>query len=327
MPIPTARLACALLLAAYAPWSDPVLAQPYPSRAIHLVVAAEPGGQSDAMARAIAPTFARTLGQPLVIENRTGAGGTIGAQSVAQSKADGYTLLIGGLNNMVLAGLLRADLSYVGANDFLPLGGLIRVPYGIAVSNRMPVRNVAELAVYARAHPGRISFASGGTGSTSHLAIELLKSRLALDMLHVPYRGLVASLPDLIEGRIDLLATDLALLLPLARAGSIRIIAVGGARRAATAPHIPTVAEQGVPGYEIEPWYGLFAPAGLSSDIADLLSLSLAEALRSAEVHKVLLDQGYEPMPIAGAALHELAVSEMRKYAELIDKAGLAHSQ
>jgi tripartite-type tricarboxylate transporter receptor subunit TctC len=279
------------------------------------------------MARAIAPTFTRKLGQPVVIENRIGAGGTIGAQSVAQARADGYTLLIGGINTLVTAALQRPDLQYAPATDFVPLGGLIRVPYAIAVAARIPVHSVAELAAYARAHPGEISFASGGTGSTSQLAIELLKSRLELNMLHVPYRGIIAALPDFIGGRVDLLATDLAILLPLQKAGSIRIIATGGAQRASMAPDIPTVAEQGVPGYEIQPWYGLYAPSGTPREIAEMLSDSLSEALRSDQVRKVLVDQGYELMPLSPASLRELSITETRKYADLLDKTGLRNSR
>ena len=307
--------------------SPPSTAQPYPNRPIHLVVAAEPGGQSDAMARAIAPSLARTLGQPLVIENRTGAGGTIGAQSVAQARADGYTLLIGGINNIVMAPLLRSDLRYAPATDLLPLGGIIRVPYGIAVTSRIPVNDLTELAAYARAHPGELSFASGGTGSTSQLAIELLKSGLALDILHVPYRGIVAALPDLVSGRVDVLATDLALLLPLARSGGVHLIAVGGARRAAAAPQIPTVAEQGLPGYAIEPWYGLFAPAGIPKPIAESLSRALAEALQSDDVRQALLAQGCEPTLMSAEALRALAVAEAAKYAGVVEAAGLRPSQ
>ncbi|TMG86550.1 MAG: tripartite tricarboxylate transporter substrate binding protein [Betaproteobacteria bacterium] len=315
-----------IALAGYALASQPLAAQPYPNRAIHIVVAAEPGGQSDLMARAIATSFTRTLGQPVVIENRTGSGGTIGAHNVAQARADGHTLLIGGINNMVLATLLRSDLPYAPA-DLLPLGGMIRVLYGIAVTSRIPVKDLAEFAAYARAHPGEVSFASGGTGSSSQLAIELLKSRLALDMFHVPYRGILAAMPDLVSGRVDMLATDLALLLPLEKAGSIHLLAVGGARRASAAPQIPTVAEQGLPGYAVEPWYGLFAPVRIPKEIADTLSRALAEALRSDEVRKVVLAQGYEPMPLSGEALRALAAEETKKYAAIVEAAGLRNSQ
>ncbi len=306
--------------------TEPLRAQTYPDRAIHVVVA-EAGAQSDVMARVIAPSLTRTLGVPIVVENYTGAGGTIAAQRVVQARADGYTLLIGGVNNMVLATLLRSDLRYTPATDLLPLGGIARVPYGIAVTRRIHAKNLAELFAYARAHPGELSFGSSGTGSSSQLAIELLKSRVALDMVHVPYRGTIAAIPDLVSGRIEVLACDLAILLPQAKAGTIDLVAVAGARRADIMPQLPTVAEQGLPGYAIEPWYGLFAPAGLSKDVADVLSRALANALRSNEVRQQFAAQGYEPLELSGDALRALASAETMKYAVVIERAGLRNSQ
>jgi tripartite-type tricarboxylate transporter receptor subunit TctC len=316
-----------IALAGLAFWSPLSPAEPFPDRPIHVVVANEPGGQSDALARAIASSFTRTLGQPLVIDYRPGAGGTIGAQGVAQARPDGCTLLIGGLNNVVLAPLLRSDLRYAPATDLLPLGGIVRVPYGIAVATRIPVKNLAELAAYARDHPGELTFASGGTGSTSQLAMELLRSRLALNLLHVPYRGIIAALPDLMSGRVDMLATDLAVLLPLARNGNIRIVAVGGAHRTALAPQIPTVAEQALPGYEVEPWYGLYAPAGVPEPISQKLSRALSDALDSEEIRQSLLAQGYELTALSAEALRALAAAETAKYAGVIDAAGMRQPQ
>ena len=323
----TGRIALgAAAVAACSLFSHASSAQPYPDRPIHIVVP-EAGAQSDVMARTLAPLLTRALGQPVVIDNRTGAGGTIAAQTVARARPDGYTLLIGGINNIVLATLLRNDLGYAPATDLRPLGGIARVPYGIAVSRRIPARNLPELVAYARAHPGELSFGSSGTGSSSQLAIELLKSQATLDMVHVPYRSSVKALPDLIGGRIDLIACDLAAQLPLAKTGSLRIVAVAGARRAEAAPQIATVAEQGFSGYAVEPWYGLFAPASMPDELADALSRALGEALRSAKVHRNFAAQGYEPMPISGDALRTLAASEVAKYAGLIDAAGLRHSQ
>lgn len=301
-------------------------AQVYPTRPIHIVVA-EPGTQSDAMGRAIAPSLTRMLGQPVVIENQGGAGGTIAAQRVAQAQRDGYTLLIGGVNNVVLATLVRARLSYAPATDLLPLGGIARVPYGIAITQSVPAENLTEFFAYARAHPGELSFGSSGAGSSSQLAVELLKARLGLDLLHVPYRGTTSALPDLIGGRIQVMASDLSLLLPQAKAGRIRLLAVTGAHRAEASPDTPTVAEQGVPGYAIEPWYGLFAPAGIPREVEDALSRALAEALNSDEVRKQLLAQGYEPLLLSGDALRGFAVEETAKYSDLIDAAGLRNSQ
>jgi tripartite-type tricarboxylate transporter receptor subunit TctC len=302
------------------------LGQAYPDRPIKIVVA-EAGTQSDVMARAIAPSLERGLGQPVVIDNHGGAGGTIGARRVVQARADGYTLLVGGVNNVVLATLLRPDLSYAPATDLVPLGGIARVPYGIAIASRIPAENLAEFIAYVRAHPGKLSFASSGTGSSSQLAIELLKSRAALDMLHVPYRNSVLAIPDLISGRIDLLAADLALLKRQAKQGTIRLIAVAGARRADAMPELPTVAEQGVAGYAIEPWYGLFAPAGIPAHVADMLSRALADALRSDDVRKQFATQGYEPLELSGKALRVRMGAETIRYRRVLDGAGIRIQQ
>jgi tripartite-type tricarboxylate transporter receptor subunit TctC len=316
-------LVATVALAACAALSPAARAQGYPERPIHVVVVA----QSATMMRALEPLLTRSLGTPIVIETIGGAGGTIAAQRVAQTRPDGYTLLVAGLNNIVLAPLLRSHPGYDPATDLKPLGGIASVPYGIAVGRGIPAENLRELIAYARAHPGELSFASGGAGSSSHLAIELLKSRAGIDMLHVPYRGTPLALPDLIAGRIDVVASDLAELLPHARAGEIRLVAVGGRQRAKTAPDVPTVAEQGLPGFAVEPWYGLYAPAGIPEEAAERLSSALAEALESEEVRRSFADMGREPMPLAPQALEAFAVSESAKYAALIDAAGLRNSQ
>jgi tripartite-type tricarboxylate transporter receptor subunit TctC len=296
--------------------------QTFPDRPIKILVA-EAGTQSDVMARAIAPSLERALGQPVVIDNRGGAGGTIAVQRLVQARSDGYTLLVGGINNVVLATLLRPDLPYAPATDLVPLGGIARVPYGIAIGNHIPAKNLGEFIAYARAHPGTLTFASSGTGSSSQLAIELLKSYAALDMLHVPYRNNILAIPDLISGRIDVLAADLAVLKRQAKQANIRLIANAGARRADAMPELPTVAEQGVAGYAIEPWYGLFAPAGIPADLAALLSRTLANALRFNDVREQFALQGYEPLELSGEALRVLMETETMKYRRLLDGAGI----
>jgi tripartite-type tricarboxylate transporter receptor subunit TctC len=323
----TRHVAIALVfVAASCALSSRASGEHYPDRPIHIVVP-ETGAQSDVMARALAPMLAHALGQPVVVENRTGAGGTVAAQAVARAHPDGYTLLIGGINNIVLAPLLRTDPGYAPADDLRPLGGIARVPYGIAVSRSIPAGNLSELIAFARAHPGKLSFGSSGTGSSSQLAIELLKSRARLDMVHVPYRGSPAAMPDLISGRIHVIACDLSAQLALAAKGDIRIVAVTGAKRAEAAPEISTVSEQGFAGYAVEPWYGLFAPTAIPNEIADALSRALDDALRSESVRKLFTAHGYEPMPIPAEALRALATSETSRYSVLIRAAGLSHSQ
>jgi tripartite-type tricarboxylate transporter receptor subunit TctC len=301
-------------------------AQTYPDRPIRIVVA-EPGTQSDLMVRALAPSLERTLGQPIVIENRGGAGGTIGAQRVVQARADGYTLLVGGVGNIVLAPLLRLELSYSPSTDLMPLGGIARVPYGIAIASRIPAANLAEFIGYARAHPGKLSFASSGIGSLSQLAIELLESRTGLDMLHVPYRNTVAAIPDLVSGRVDVLAGDLALLKRQARHGTIRVIAAAGPQRAELMPDLRTVAEQGLAGYSIEAWHGLYAPAGTPADVADLLARALADALGSDEVLSQFAAQGYEPLKLSAQAVRALIDADTLKYAHVLEGTAISEEK
>jgi tripartite-type tricarboxylate transporter receptor subunit TctC len=316
--IPAGAISIALSAGLAALLTALALAQTYPDRPIKIVVA-EIGTQSDLMTRAIAPSLERALGQPVVIDNRGGAGGTIGAQRVVQARADGYTLLVGGVNNIVLATLLRADVPYAPATDLVPLGGIARVPYGIAIASGIPAENLTEFIAYARTHPGKLSFASSGAGSSSQLAIELLKSRASLDILHVPYRNTVGAIPDLISGRIDVLAGDLSLLMRQAKQGPIRLIAVAGARRAEAMPELPTVAEQGFPGYAVEPWSGLFAPAGIPADVEETLSRALADALRSEDVGRKFATLGYEPLELSGTALRAMISTETIKYARVLD--------
>jgi tripartite-type tricarboxylate transporter receptor subunit TctC len=312
--------ALALGLAAVLATATPAFAgsEHFPERPIR-IVAAEPGAQSDSMARILAPAFRASLGQPILVENRPGAGGTISAQRVVQSRADGHTLLIGGANNMVLGPLLRRDLSYVPTRDLEPLGGIARLPYGIAVARHVEVADLRELVAYARAHPGKLAFGSSGIGSSSHLAIALLGARAELSMLHVPFRGSPVALNELVSGRIDLLAADLALLLPHARRGAVRLVAVTGTRRAEAAPAVPTVAEQGFPGYAVEPWYALYAPSGTPPEAIDAVSRALAGALRQPDVRQLLVAQGYEPLPLGAEAVRALMRADTVRFEAVLD--------
>lgn len=291
----------------------------FPLRTVRIVVPYMPGGMADLQARALAEELGRKWTRGVVVENRPGAGGTISAQRVVQSRADGYTLLIGGANNMVLAPLLRRDLAYAPTRDLVPLGGIARVPYGIAVATHVDVADLRELVAHARARPGRLAFGSSGIGSSSHLAIAMLCARADLEMLHVPFRGSPVALNELVSGRIDVLAADLALLLPQARRGKLRLVAVTGPHRAEAAPGVPTVAEQGLPGYAVEPWYALYAPSATPREAVDAVAQALAGALRQGEVPRMLAAQGYEPLPLSAQAIRSLMHDERLRYEAVVD--------
>lgn len=225
------------------------------------LLALQPGGPSDLLARALAPGFAEALGESVVVENRGGAGGSIAAQMALRGEPDGRTLLVGGANNMVMAPLLSRSADYDPYRDFAVVSPLATVPYALAASPHLGVSDLAGLVAAVRAAKQPLSAGSGGVGGSSHVAAELLFQRLAQPFLHVPYKGALLAMQEMVAGRIDLVATDLPVLLPLARDGKLRIVGVTGSQRSALAPDIRTLAEQGLTGFRIEPWYALFCRA------------------------------------------------------------------
>src|SRR6185295_4677366 len=229
--------------------------QPYPTRPIKLVIPQASGGHSDVIGRILGPKLAEILQQPVVIDNRAGAGGTIGADLVARAPRDGYTLLLGGSNNLSIAVTLTGEARYDPVRDFAPIGGVAVVPYALAVRAGVPATTLTELLTYARAHPGRLNYGSSGIGSTSSLTVEWIKSATGVNIVHVPYRVTAQAVLALLSAEIDVVVTDLSLLTPHAKAGTLRILAVAGEKRAAAAAEVPTVAEQGIPGFAIEAWY------------------------------------------------------------------------
>jgi tripartite-type tricarboxylate transporter receptor subunit TctC len=298
-------------------------AQSYPARPIKLVVPQAPGGHSDAIGRIVGPKLAEILQQPVVIDNRGGAGGTIGAEAVARAPRDGYTLLLGGSNSLAIAAAMAGDVRYDPLRDFVPIGGMATVPYALAVRAGVPAETLRELLAYARANPGRLNYGSSGVGSTSSLAVEWIKSAAVVDIVHVPYRVTSQALFALLNGQIDIVVTDLSLLVPHAKAGTLRILAVASARRSAAAPDLPTVAEEGIDGYAVDAWYGLVAPAGTPAEVVAKLSAGLSEALRSPEVRQKFDESGYEPMIDTPKAFGEYIRSDIERYSTVIKRAGL----
>lgn len=317
------RAALALFIAAIALPLLPSVAPAspvYPERPIKLVVPAAPGGQNDVIGRLLAHELSLVLAQPVVVDNRGGAGGTIGADHVAKSRADGYTLLLGGSNNLAIAPVVRSDLTYDPLRDFSPIGRVASVPYAIAVGAHVPATSVQELVALARMHPGRLSYGSSGVGSTSGMAVQLLSRLAGVDMLHVPYKGSAPAIADLLRGGIDLLITDHALLAPHARSGALRLIGAAGAKRPAGAPELKTMAEQGLGEYDVEPWYGLLAPAGTpAAAIARLIAASKA-ALRSPELLARFHHLGYEPLPGSPEDLAAAIRADLARYASVVGR-------
>jgi tripartite-type tricarboxylate transporter receptor subunit TctC len=316
-------IACGLVIAGTTAQAGDVADTSYPSRPVKLIVPQPAGAQNDVLGRLLADRLTELWGQPAVVENHGGAGGTIGAALAAKAPADGYTVLIGGLNNLAVATSLVKELSYDAVRDFVPVGGVARVPYALALHRSVSATTLPELIAYARAHPGKLTYGSGGNGSMSNLGAELLKAMAGLEIVHVPYRGSAPAIKALLAGEIDMMFADLALLAPHARAGMVRLIAAAGAARASAAPELPTVAEQGLGGFAIAPWYGVVLPAGTPSEVVAKLAEGVHDAVRTPQVRQRLDQLGYEPILDTPPQFGALIRSETEKYAELIRRAGI----
>lgn len=281
-----------------APLAAPALAQPWqPDRPIRLLVPFAPGGNADLVARLLAPGLAARLGQPVVVENRAGAGGSVGAEAVARSRPDGLTLLGGSNGPLTVNPVVQARLPYDPMVDFAPVGMAMRVPMVLAVGGGQPWRSVADVLAAARAQPGAIGLASSGVGSTTHLAIAALNARAGVEFLHVPYRSGGAILPDLVGGTIPGAMTEISIPLSVAREGRVRLLAVTSATRSAVAPEVPTMAEAGVAGLEMASFVGVLAPAGTPAPVLAALEEAMATTMADPALRSRFLEMGGEAAP------------------------------
>src|SRR3984957_1928941 len=263
----------------------------YPDRVIKLVVPFAPGGGTDVIARTLAQEMEKDLGKSVMIENKPGAGTIVGTQSVAVSKADGYTLLMGTFANAVNPSL-NAKLPYDPHKDFAPVALVARSFNVVVVNPKSPVRSIEDLIAAAKANPGKLTFGTFGPGTSAHLAGELFKDMAKVNLTAVPYKGAAPGITDLIGGQIDVMFTTVASAAPLVESGQLRAIAVTSAERSPAFPQLPTVAEAGVPGYAAESWYGLFAPAGTPREVIDRLNRSAASAVESEAFKKLSVNEG-----------------------------------
>jgi tripartite-type tricarboxylate transporter receptor subunit TctC len=276
--------------------SASALAQVYPAKPVHLIVPFAAGGGNDNVARLLGKRLADGLGQPVVVDNRPGAGGVVGAELAAKSPADGYTLFLGGVGSHAINPNLIDKLPYDPIRDFAPVALLAQAPLVLVVHPSVPARSLAELVAYARKNPGKLNFASNGNGSSSQLAAVMFASMAGIEMVHVPYKGLSPALADLLSGQVQLMFSSVVAILPHIKAGKLRGLAVTGAKRLALLPEAPTIAESGFPGYEASSWYGILAPAGTPREIVTKLNAELARALEQPEVRASLLAEGAEPI-------------------------------
>jgi tripartite-type tricarboxylate transporter receptor subunit TctC len=300
-----------------------VAAQSYPTRPIRMVVAYPPGGGTDIVGRMMAQRFTEQLGQNVVVDNRGGATGNIGTELVARSAPDGYTLLMGNVAPNAINVSLFKSLPYDPVKDFAPVSLVAATPNVLVVHPALPVNTVKELIALARAKPGALNFPSAGIGSSSHLAGELLKSLAKIDMVHVPYKGGGPALTDLLAGQMQLMFATMPAAMPHVKAGKLRAVAVTTAKRSQTLRELPTVAEEGVAGYEASTWYGLLAPAGTPQPVVERLHQETVKALAGAELRERLAAQGFEPVGGSPAEFTAYIKSEIAKWGRVIREAGI----
>jgi tripartite-type tricarboxylate transporter receptor subunit TctC len=299
-------------------------AQTYPAKPIHLIVPFPPGGGNDTVARAIAQQASPALGQPIVVDNRPGAGGIIGADAAARAAPDGYTLFLGGVATHAVNPHLHAKLSYDPVKDFAPITLVASAPSVLVVHPSVPARTIAEFATYARANPGKLNYASNGNGSSSHIAAVLYETNAGVKMTHVPYKGVGPALTDLMSGRIELMFNSIVAILPHIQAGKLRALAVTSKTRSSLLPDVPSIAEVGWPEYEAGSWYGILAPAGTPPAIIDRLHREIVKALKDPEVAKRLAGEGAD---VIGSTPQEFAAhikSELARMGQAVRAAGLS---
>ncbi len=295
----------------------------YPVKPIRIVVPATAGDGSDVLARTLAKAMSESLGQQLVIENKPGAGGSIAADSVAKASPDGYTVFLGNGSSHGVTPGLYPRLPYDSINDFAAVA-LISTAANVLVTNAaMPATTYADFARLAREQPGRVTIASAGNGSLSHLSVELLKSMAKLDLLHVPYRGAAPGVADVAGGQVQAMIINIPTVIPLIKAGKLKALAVTSARRAASVPEVPTLAESGLAGYETLAWFGLLAPAKTPPDIVAQLHREVQKALARPDVRETLARLGSEPSGIGPEDFMLFIKSEIAKYSRIIKDAGV----
>ena len=296
-------------------------AQPYPSKPVRIIVNFPAGGVADVYARIIGAKVQEAWGQPVVVENRTGAGGNIGAEAVAKSAPDGYTLNMTAIGPHAINVSLFAKMPFDPVKDFTPVAHVLEAEGLLVVHPSVPVNSVSELVAYARSNPGKLTFASAGMGTASHLAGELFKTMAQVDMTHVPYKGNVPAITDLLAGQTSLLFATMPTVLPHAKAGKLRALATIGASRAAATPELPTIGES-LRGFEVSNWIALFAPAGTPPEIVKRWNAEVQRIMQSPEIQARLPNEGARFIPMTPEQFGAFQKSEIAKWAPVVKASG-----
>jgi len=313
--IAAASLGAALLPAAFA-------AEAFPNKPITMVVPFVAGGTTDILARIVGQSLGEELGQPVIIDNRAGAGGNIGGQFAARAPADGYTIFMGTVGTHAINEWLYKKMPFNPNKDFVPLTRVANVPNLLVANPAQPFKNVKELISYAQAHPGQVNFGSSGSGSSIHLSGELFKMMAKVDMIHIPYKGSAPAVTDLLGNQIAIMFDNMPSAIQHVRSGKLRPLAVTTAKRSPELPDVPTVAEAGVPGYEATSWFGLFAPTKTPADVQAKLHAAIIKVLQKPDVIKKIGDQGGEVVTESQAEFGKFIAAENEKWKQVVKTSG-----
>jgi len=317
------RMVRLLALATLLLWPAVSSAQDFPSRPIRFIVPFPAGGPADVISRVVTEKMSSLLGQPVVIENRAGAGGLVGINSVAKAAPDGYTIAIAPSSQLAMNVTLRDDMPFHPMKDLALLTQIVSVPEILVVNPSVPAKSLSELVALAKAQPGKLTFASTGPGGMPHMATELLKYTAGMDIVHAPYTGAAPAVNDLLGGHVQMMFADVPVLMGSIKAGSLRALAIGSPKRIAILPDVPTTAELGMPKVEADNWYGLVAPAATPKPILDKLYAAATEALHSAEVKDKLSGQGVIAVGNTSAEFRAYVQREIDRWGELIKATGI----
>jgi tripartite-type tricarboxylate transporter receptor subunit TctC len=309
--------ACSLLFAM------PAAAQQYPSRVVKLVVPQTPGGATDVFARKIGQLLTEKWGQPVLVENRAGAGGVIGTDVVAKSAPDGYTLLVTYAGSQAINPSLYPKIPFDSVKDFQTIATLASTPFVLIVNPKLPAKDLAEFIALARAKPDALTYASSGNGSVNHLLGEMVKAETGIRMLHVPYRGVAPAITDVIGGQVDSAFSSVPSVLQMVQGEKVRALAVSSAKRIRAAPEIPTIAEAALPGFDVNPWWGILAPAGIDMAIVRKINADVESILRTKDMIDFLAAQGAEPLITSPEEFLTILRADVVKWAKVVKDAGV----
>jgi hypothetical protein len=313
---------CIICIAGAISLNMPAMAQSYPNKPIKIIVPATAGGGADFIARTLSVQLGEYLGETIVIENKSGASGTIAAEYVSKSPPNGYLVLMAQSTSMVIAPHLYKSLNYDTIKDLLPVTQVAQMPFVLAVTSKLPVNNIKEFIAYAKANPGKLNFSTSGNGAGSHLAGEMFNSATGAKMVHVPYKGAGPALNAVVAGEVQVAFIPIVAALPLVKDGRLKALAVTTAARSMAAKDLPTLVEAGLAGYDINTWFGMFVPANTPAPIVELIYKETARALKLPEIRDRFLKEGADPIGSTPAEFSALVKAEFVKFAKVVKDSG-----